>query len=105
MGERRAETTSQGLIPEVRVIVTDGAAADLEAIFAYLEERSPGAAARLAGRLRQAIAALELFPARGKPGHHADTRELSIVWPYVIVYRITPTAVQILRVLHGAQDR
>jgi len=27
------------------------------------------------------------------------------LWPYVIVYRITPEGVQILRIWHGAQDR
>jgi plasmid stabilization system protein ParE len=33
------------------------------------------------------------------------TREITTVWPYVIVYRVTAAEVQILRVWHGAQDR
>jgi plasmid stabilization system protein ParE len=89
----------------VLVIVTEDAAADLQGVIDYLQELSPGAASRMAGRLRKAMADLERLPARGKTGLRADTRELTTIWPYVIVYRITPTAVQILRVLHGAQDR
>ncbi|WP_238578719.1 type II toxin-antitoxin system RelE/ParE family toxin [Inquilinus limosus] len=48
---------------------------------------------------------LEYLPERGRPGIVAGTRELTAFWPYVIVYRITPAAVEIIRIWHGAQDR
>jgi toxin ParE1/3/4 len=47
-----------------------------------------------------------MFPYRGRPGRQAGTRELVIMPPYLIVYRVSGTeAVTILRVWHAAQDR
>jgi len=40
-----------------------------------------------------------------KVGEVADTRETVPVWAYVIVYRVTDTEVQILRVWRGVQER
>jgi plasmid stabilization system protein ParE len=48
---------------------------------------------------------LELFPERGRPGVIPKTRELTTVWPYVIVYRVSGQTIEILRIWHGAQDR
>jgi plasmid stabilization system protein ParE len=49
---------------------------------------------------------LEIFPERGRPGIKRSTRELTTVWPYVIVYRIGANrTVEILSIWHGAQDR
>jgi plasmid stabilization system protein ParE len=48
---------------------------------------------------------LEHLPERGRPGLVGGTREITTLWPYVVVYRITPTAVEIIRIWHGAQDR
>lgn len=48
---------------------------------------------------------LELFPERGKLGLREGTRELTTVWPYVIVYRIDGTDIDILAIWLGAQDR
>jgi toxin ParE1/3/4 len=47
-----------------------------------------------------------MFPYRGRPGRQAGTRELVVMPPYLIVYRVSGTeAVMILRVWHAAQDR
>ena len=81
------------------------ARADLAAIRAYIREHNPGAAARVGRRLMDTCRALGDFPSRGKPGVVDGTRENSTVWPFVIVYRETPAAVEILRVWHGAQQR
>ncbi len=89
----------------MQVEITPGALSDLSNIKAYIAEHSPAAASRLVVRLVEASDRLEYLPGRGKPGLEPDTRELTTIWPYVIVYRITPASVQILRVLHGAQDR
>ena len=48
---------------------------------------------------------LSAFPDRGRPGRVPGTRELAIVWPYVIVYGAHQGRVVVLRVWHGAQDR
>lgn len=81
------------------------ALADLAAIRAYIGDRNPAAASRIAVQLVAACDRLEHLPERGRPGLAPDTREITTIWPYVIVYRITPEAVQIMRVWHGARDR
>jgi len=87
------------------VVFSPEALADLAAIRAYIGERNPAAASRIAVQLVAACDRLEHLPERGRPGLVPDTREITTVWPYVIVYRITPAAVEIVRVWHGAQDR
>jgi len=83
---------------------TDEALDDLSSILAFLNARSPNLADRYGRRLVEAADALADYPHRGKPGLVDGTRELTTVWPYVIVYRVA-SAVEILRVWHGAQDR
>ncbi len=56
-------------------------------------------------RLYDAAVSLSLFPNRGRPGQEPGTRELTTVRPYVIVYRVLPQVVEIVRIFHGAQDR
>jgi toxin ParE1/3/4 len=87
------------------VSFTDEALEDLSSIRAYLTESSPKAADRIGRRLVEAADSLGLYPNRGNLGLVAGTREIATVWPYLIVYRVTPTEVQVLRVWHGAQDR
>jgi plasmid stabilization system protein ParE len=45
------------------------------------------------------------MPERGRPGLVIGTREITTVWPYVIVYRVTAMDVEIIRIWHGAQER
>ncbi|MDF3626249.1 type II toxin-antitoxin system RelE/ParE family toxin [Brytella acorum] len=45
------------------------------------------------------------LPERGRPAITPGTRELVSCWPYVIVYRITGSTVEILNIWHSAQDR
>lgn len=45
------------------------------------------------------------FPASGRIGRIAGTRELVINGtPYVVAYTVSETTVRILRVLHGVQE-
>ncbi len=89
----------------MRVRITDPAKADLSKIRLYLQEESPAAARNLGPQLRKAFSSLADFPQRGRQGLVAGTRENVSVPPYVIVYRITSGAVEVLRVWHQAQDR
>jgi plasmid stabilization system protein ParE len=89
----------------MRVRITDPAKADLSYIRLYLQSQSPAAARKFGRRLRDACFSLSDFPERDRVGGVPGTRENVAVWPYVIVYRVTDTEVQILRVWHGAQDR
>jgi plasmid stabilization system protein ParE len=89
----------------MRVRITDPAQTDLSEIRLYLEGESPMAAASLGRQLLDACESLAEFPNRHRLGLVPGTREITTVWPYVIVYRVLADEVQILRVWHGAQDR
>ena len=78
---------------------------DLANIRAYIADDNPHAASRMAVELIAACDRLEHFPERGRPGLRRGTRELTTVWPYVIVYRVVRTNIDILSIWHGAQDR
>jgi len=48
---------------------------------------------------------LAKFPMQGRAGRIANTRELVLAGlPYLVVYRVSEDEVQILRLLHGAQE-
>jgi toxin ParE1/3/4 len=84
---------------------TRRAISDLASIREYISIDNPIAASRMAVELVAACDKLEVFPERGRPGLRKGTRELSTVWPYVIVYRISGDDIDILAIWHGAQDR
>jgi toxin ParE1/3/4 len=79
---------------------------DLVAIRTHIAADKPHAASRVAVELVAACDRLEMFSERGRPGLRRGTRELTTVWPYVIVYRIVRSSqIEILAIWHGAQDR
>lgn len=55
--------------------------------------------------LQAACLSLAQFPARGRAGIMHGTKELVAYDPYVIVYVIKQELVEIVRVIHSAQDR
>lgn len=91
----------------MRVTWRAAAQDDRRRITAWLAERSPTAAVRIARALLVATDSLAVLPYKGRPGRVPGTRELSAVPPYVIVYRVEEAAgvVRILRIWHTAQSR
>ncbi len=87
------------------IVFSPEAVEDLTAIRAYIGQDNPFAASRVAVQLLAACDQLEHMPERGRPGLEPGTRELTTVWPYIIVYRIAALDVEIIRIWHGAQDR
>jgi len=89
----------------MRVLWTERAARDLEEICDYLEQRASSALARrVALVITDRIAELKQFPEQGRTGRKSGTRELVLSdLPYLVVYRIGTNALEILRILHGAQ--
>jgi toxin ParE1/3/4 len=80
------------------------AAGDFAGIVAYIHERNPSAAARVAHSMYDSVASLESFPNRGRPGRVDGTRELVLApLPFIVVYRVRRDVVEVARVLHGAQ--
>ena len=85
-----------------RVIWTDEARANLLAIRNYIAQFSPLAAQRFSLKLVAAAEDLAENPDRGRkvdPGR----RELSLIRPYLIRYRVEDEAVFILRIRHAAR--
>jgi len=87
-----------------RIVWSEPARGDLESIRAYIGQFDPSAAQRMAERLLAAADSLEQFAERGRPIDEGR-RELTIIRPYLIRYRVTAETVFILRIRHAAQDR
>ena len=89
----------------MRIRWTPPAVNDFTAICDYLEtHENPKLARRVAQTIFDAAQSLAVFPKKGRPGREPDTRELVIQrYPYVLVYHLTPAAVEIWRVLHTSQ--
>lgn len=87
----------------MRIVWTDDAVGNLEAIVTYVSVFNPGAATRIADRLIEVADSLAEFPNRGRDVG-GGRREMTTVWPYILRYRVEAERVVILRVRHGARD-
>jgi addiction module RelE/StbE family toxin len=77
----------------------------IEDIIERIAADNPAAATRMVERIRAAVGRLAVSPAIGRPGRVADTRELIISGtPYIVPYRVKGDTVQIITVLHSAQQ-
>ena len=89
----------------MRVRWTTDAADDLERISDYIANDRSESARRVALHTVQTVDSLDTFPNRGRPGRVAGTRELVLVpLPFIAIYEVHADEVQVLRVLHGAQE-
>ncbi|HSC45143.1 MAG TPA: type II toxin-antitoxin system RelE/ParE family toxin [Candidatus Acidoferrum sp.] len=71
---------------------------------AYLEKENAVAASQFVARIFGAAQQLSKFPAMGRPGRVAGTRELIVPGTkYIIPYRVRNDAVEILRVFHTSR--
>lgn len=78
---------------------------DLTALIARIAADDVDAAIRLRDRIFDAVGMLRDYPAMGRTGRLAETRELVLPGTaYLIVYRSRDDGTQILRLLHGARD-
>jgi len=89
----------------IQVRWTEPAAQDLKKIHLYIQKDSPSAAVTVARALFDEANSLGIMPGRGRLGKAPGTRELIVTrLPYIIIYRVTPEAIQILRIYHGARQ-
>jgi toxin ParE1/3/4 len=87
------------------VVRTDQAETDLAEILDYLEDRNPQAAERLATAIDERCSLLGQLPLMGRTREELSPGLRSVVIEqYVLFYRVTATAVEVLRILHGARD-
>jgi len=88
----------------VRITWLPIAARDRQNQLAYIGERNPSAAISMGDAIEAAVRNLVDHPRTGRLGRVKGTRELVVTGtPYVIIYRVEPDAVVLLRLLHGAQ--
>jgi len=85
----------------VQVVWSPAALWEIGHIYNYIARFNPIAAANLAQRLFEAGDSLETLPDRGRPVPGTRLRELAVVYPYIIRYRVARDHVRILRVRHG----
>jgi plasmid stabilization system protein ParE len=85
-----------------RVIWTDEARANLLAIRSYIAQFSPLAAQRFSLKLVAAAEDLAENPDRGRSVGNGR-RELALIRPYLIRYRVEADDVFILRIRHAAR--
>jgi toxin ParE1/3/4 len=90
----------------VRIVWNVRATNDLIRLREFIAETDPDRADLVARRIRNSSETLATFPHRGRIGRLADTRELVVPrTPYIVVYWVVGDVVEILRVVHGAQNR
>lgn len=77
---------------------------DLDRQLDYLAERNPAAAMETTETIDAALRRLRKFPGSGRAGRLQGTRELVVTGtPYIVVYRLKPAGVVLVRVLHAAR--
>lgn len=89
----------------MRVRYVPRARAQLRRIGRYIAQDSPTAAQQVVARITDAVDGLATFPTMGRPGRVIGTRELIVTGtPYVVAYRVRENAVEVLAVIHAAQQ-
>ncbi len=89
----------------MRLLRRDSYAEDLERIVEHIARDKPGAALAMWDEIESQVERLKDFPDSGRAGRLRGTRELVAPrTPFIVVYRIAKTHVELIRVLHGAQQ-
>jgi toxin ParE1/3/4 len=74
-------------------------------IWDYIAQDNIDAADSVRQTIHSAAERLCDYPRMGRSGRAAKTRELAVAGtPYIIIYRIFRSEIEIVRVMHGAQD-
>ncbi len=89
----------------MRLKWTRGALAGLQEILGYIAQDNPQATQALASGFRQTAEHLTRHPFIGRRGQLEGTRELMLHRNYLLTYRVSSEAVEILQIWHVAQSR
>lgn len=76
---------------------------DLEAIITFIADRNLTAAQRLQAAIEACAEALPAHPLAFRPGRIEGTREAVVHPNYILIYRVTDGAVEIVNVVHARQ--
>jgi len=88
----------------VRIDWSPAAHRDLLQIIRHIAQDDPDTAYKILEAIEERTSLLSDNPALGRVGRVRGTRELVVAGtPYIVAYRVRGEAVQVLRVLRGAQ--
>jgi addiction module RelE/StbE family toxin len=90
----------------MKVHWTDTAQRHLDAIYHFIAQDSPAYAKRMVDRLTRRSQQIGEFPFSGRSVPEYEMQQIRevIEGPYRIIYYITADQIDVLAVLHGAQD-
>jgi toxin ParE1/3/4 len=90
----------------MQVLITEAARRDLSAIFDYLQREVPARAASLLGEILDRCQALSEMPQRYPlvPRYEHFGIRRCVQQNFLIFYRVGSLQVEIVHILHGAQD-
>jgi toxin ParE1/3/4 len=87
------------------IVWLSGAIANRDAQVDYIAQDNPSAAIEQGDKVASHVSQLAAYPKLGRVGRKKGTRELVISGtPFIVIYRISGKSIQILRLLHGAQN-
>ena len=88
-----------------RLIWTQGAIRQLDAIIDYLDGEAPGTSSRLLAVIGRRTDLLIDFPGLGELVPELGLRKLTLTgFPYLLLYHVDGDAIGIVRVHHAAQN-
>lgn len=88
----------------LKILWTDRAEKDLISQESFIAKDKPRVAVEQIDRLITRAASLADYAEQGRAGRVKGTRELVVSGtPFILVYRVRPARIEILRVLHGKQ--
>ena len=90
----------------MKVLWTDSAIAQLQAIHDYLGQTSPEYALRIVDRLTRRSIQISAFPYSGRvvPEYESDEIREVIEGRYRIIYNVEATKVNVLAIIHEARN-
>jgi toxin ParE1/3/4 len=89
----------------MNIVYAPRALRDLEAIAAYLIERSPSGTINVLGAIKSTIETLRFFPLIGRQVDEMGHRRLSVPrYPYIVFYRIDQGELIILHLRHTSRS-
>ena len=77
---------------------------DLETIIRYIAERDTGAAQGLTSLIENCAERLAEHPFMYRAGRAGGTREAVVHPNYILIYRVTSNAVEIVSLVHARQE-
>lgn len=88
----------------MKLIWLERALEDQDAILDYIADRNEAAAERMLAAIEAFAERLPDHPHMCRPGRVAGTREAVVHPNYILIYRVTDDAVEIVRLVHSRQQ-